>query len=52
MDIPPPPPLDPTPLDSPDAERRVAELTGMTAEAAKTFMDFHSGMRWLRRHPA
>lgn len=36
------------PHDSPDAERRVAELTGMTPDAAKTFVDFHTGMRWLR----
>jgi hypothetical protein len=38
----------PTPQDSTDAEKHVAELTGMTPEAARTFMDFHTGMRWLR----
>jgi hypothetical protein len=37
-----------TPQDSEDAEKRVAGLTGMTPEAARTFMDFHTGMRWLR----
>jgi hypothetical protein len=41
------PPHD-TPQDSADAEKRVAGLTGMTPEAARTFMDFHNGMRWLR----
>jgi hypothetical protein len=38
----------PTPQDSDAAERLVAELTGMTPESAQTFMDFVSGMRWLR----
>jgi hypothetical protein len=38
-----------SPQDSPDAEQRVAKLTGMTPEAARTFMAFHTGMRWLRR---
>jgi hypothetical protein len=36
----------PDPLDSHD-EGRIAGLTGMTADAAKTFLDFHTGMRWL-----
>ena len=36
----------PDPLDSHD-ETRVAGLTGMTTDAAKTFLDFHTGMRWL-----
>ena len=39
----------PTPQDSDAAERLVAQLTGMTPESAQTFMDFVSGMRWLRR---
>ena len=30
-------------------EQRIAELTGMTADAARTYLEFHSGMRWLRR---
>jgi hypothetical protein len=34
------------PLDTHD-ESRVAGLTGMTADSAKTFLDFHTGMRWL-----
>jgi hypothetical protein len=38
----------PTPQDSDAAERLVATLTGMTPESAQTFMDFVSGMRWLR----
>ena len=38
----------PTPQDSEAAERLVAQLTGMTPESAQTFMDFVSGMRWLR----
>ena len=38
----------PTPQDSEAAERLVSELTGMTPESAQTFMDFVSGMRWLR----
>jgi hypothetical protein len=37
-----------TPQDSHDAEQRVSDLTGMSSDAAKTFMDFHTGMRWLR----
>ena len=39
----------PSPQDSEDAPRLVAQLTGMTQDAARTFMDFVSGMRWLRR---
>jgi hypothetical protein len=39
----------PTPQDSDAAPRLVAQLTGMTPESARTFMDFVSGMRWLRR---
>ena len=31
---------------------RVAGLTGMTADAAKTFLDFHTGMRWLHHRDA
>jgi len=44
---------DPTPgpafRESLDEDRRLAELTGMTPESARTFLEFHSGMRWLRR---
>ena len=36
----------PDPLDTHD-ESRVAGLTGMSTDAAKTFLDFHTGMRWL-----
>jgi hypothetical protein len=36
------------PLDSHD-ESRLAGLTGMSTDAAKTFLDFHTGMRWLHR---
>jgi hypothetical protein len=39
----------PTPPESFDAEQRVADLTGMTRDAARTFLEFHTGMRWLRR---
>ena len=39
----------PDPAESADAERRVADLTGMTLDSAKTFLEFHTGMRWLRR---
>jgi hypothetical protein len=40
----------PTPEDEfvPE-EHSLAELTGMTPDAARTFLEFHSGMRWLRR---
>jgi len=41
---------DPTPENEPVSEaQRIAELTGMTADAARTYLEFHSGMRWLRR---
>jgi hypothetical protein len=40
---------EPAPHDTVDAEVRVAELTGMTRDAARTFLEFHTGMRWLRR---
>lgn len=33
------------PLDSFDAARHVSLLTGMTPEAAKAFIAFHSGLR-------
>jgi hypothetical protein len=46
METPPPIP-GPTPSD----EQRIAELTGMTPDAARTFLEFHTGMRWLRRDP-
>jgi hypothetical protein len=39
----------PSPQDSDAASRLVAELTGMTPDSARTFMEFVSGMRWLRR---
>ena len=38
----------PTPQDSLDAEKHVVELTGMTPDAARAYLDFHTGMRWLR----
>ena len=38
----------PNPQDSDAAQRLVAELTGMTADSARTYMEFVSGMRWLR----
>ena len=38
------------PLDNEDAGRQVAHLTGMSAEAAKTFAAFHSGR--ITRRPA
>ena len=47
MDDPNPTP-GPDPLDSHDASR-LAGLTGMTDDAAKTFLAFHTGMRWLHR---
>jgi hypothetical protein len=46
MDTPNPTPEDETAVSE---EQRLAELTGMTSEAARTYLDFHSGMRWLRR---
>ena len=48
MDAPPPIP-DPTPQDSLDAEQHVVDLTRMSLDSARTYMDFHTGMRWLRR---
>jgi hypothetical protein len=36
------------PLDNHE-EVRLAGLTGMTADAAKTFLAFHTGHRWLHR---
>ena len=46
--------MDPNPNPTPEdehvsEEQRLAELTGMTADAARTYLEFHSGMRWLRR---
>ena len=41
----------PDPLDNHD-EGRVVGLTGMTADAAKTFLEFHSGLRWLHHREA
>jgi hypothetical protein len=46
METPEPPP-GPTPSD----EQHLAALTGMTEEAARTFLEFHAGVRWLRRDP-
>jgi hypothetical protein len=43
-------PTGPDPLDTHE-ELRVAGLTGMTTDAAKTFLAFHTGMRWLHRDP-
>jgi len=34
---------DPKPLDDADAARQVAEVTGMSKEAAETFAAFHQG---------
>ena len=48
MDSPTPIP-DPTPQDSLDAEQHVVDLTRMSHDSARTYMDFHTGMRWLRR---
>ena len=36
----------PEPLEAHD-EGWVAGITGMTSDSAKTFLDFHSGLRWL-----
>jgi len=46
------PHIDPTPQDSLDAEQHVVDLTRMSADSARTYMDFHTGMRWLRRRDA
>ena len=40
---------DPTPQDSVDAEQHVVDITHMSHDSARTYMDFHTGMRWLRR---
>ena len=40
---------DPTPQDSLDAEQHVVDITRMSLDSARTYMDFHTGMRWLRR---
>jgi hypothetical protein len=40
----------PDPLDTHE-ESRVAGMTGFTSDAAKTFLDFHTGQRWLHREP-
>ncbi|RKQ87541.1 hypothetical protein C8N24_5565 [Solirubrobacter pauli] len=50
MDAPKPQP-DGTPQDDLDAER-LAELTKMSLDALRTFLDFHTGRRALRRDPA
>ena len=46
-------PVDPeahvTPQDSLDAEQHVVDITRMSHDSARTYMDFHTGMRWLRR---
>jgi hypothetical protein len=47
MDDPNPNPA-PDPLDCQD-ESHLAGLTGMSADAAKTFLGFHTGMRWLHQ---
>jgi hypothetical protein len=49
MDAPQPTP-DPTPQEG-DAER-LAELTKMSLDSSKTFLEFHSGLRALRRDRA
>jgi hypothetical protein len=51
----PEPPRVAGPQHSADAALRVAQLTGMTPEAAEVFAAFHSGLRsWgpARRRPA
>jgi hypothetical protein len=40
---------EPTPQDSVDAEQHVVDITRMSLDSARTYMDFHTGMRWLRR---
>jgi hypothetical protein len=37
------PPAPALPLHDADAERHVAQLTGMTPEAARAFVAYHSG---------
>jgi len=51
MESPKPTPRPATPLDSADDQARIAEITGMTHDSARTYLDFHTGMRWLRRDP-
>jgi hypothetical protein len=46
---PPAPALPPADLD---AERHVARLTGMTPEAARAFVAFHSGRHAAEQRPA
>ena len=48
MDAPQPTP-EPTPQEG-EAER-LAELTKMSLDSSKTFLEFHSGRRALRRDP-
>ena len=38
-----------SPQDSLDAEQHVVDITRMSHDSARTYMDFHTGMRWL--HP-
>ncbi len=38
-----------SPQDSLDAEQHVVDITRMSHDSARTYMDFHTGMRWLRR---
>jgi hypothetical protein len=40
---------EPTPQDSLDAEQHVVDITRMSHDSAHTYMEFHTGMRWLRR---
>jgi hypothetical protein len=42
---------EPTPQDSLDAEQHVVDITRMSHDSARTYMEFHTGMRWLRRRP-
>jgi hypothetical protein len=37
------------PLQDDDAERHVAQLTGMTPEAARAFVAYHTGLHALPR---
>ena len=48
-----PPIPDPTPQDSLDGERLQSPRSPeMSAEPSRTYLEFHTGMRWLRRDPA
>ncbi|MDA0182245.1 hypothetical protein OJ997_18205 [Solirubrobacter phytolaccae] len=49
MDAPNPQP-DTTQQDDTDVER-LAEITKMSLDSTRTFLDFHSGKRALRRDP-